>query len=442
MPSLNQRVQLLVVGGGPAGSSAAWHLAQLGLDVTLVDRARFPRAKPCAEYVSPEGARILNAMGALTTLERGVASALTGMVVHAPNGGRIHGEFVARHGFRGFRDRGLGVRREILDTLLLERARSAGVQVIEQAKVEDVLVEGSGCCTGVRLRTSEGVRDVHATMVVGADGLRSVVARRLALAHQSPWPHRVALVAHYRGVRDIGSLGEMHVTREGYIGLASVGDDVTNVALVVPKSIAHAMAGGTHAYLDAWIARQPALAPRFAHAERVTPVRATGPFASHAKRAWTDGAMLVGDAADFFDPFTGEGIYAALRGGELMSPFAHDAVRAIERGSTSASRVALKGYEQTRREEFAGKWRVEKLIGLAVAFPSLMNHAARILGRNRDLADLLVGVTGNFVPPSEVLSIRTLARLVWPRAAGTSRAAPLPASSTPLTNVSTQPHAH
>lgn len=462
MPPTKQRAQLLVVGGGPAGSSAAWHLAQAGLDVTLVDRARFPRAKPCAEYVSPEGARILNAMGALETLERGTASALTGMEVHAPNGGVIHGEFVARHGFRGFRDRGLGIRREILDTVLLERARSVGVQVIEQAKVDDVLTDEHGACTGVRLRTEHGVRDVLATMVVGADGLRSIVARRLALAHQSRWPHRVALVAHYRDVRDIGSLGEMHVTGEGYVGLAAVGDGLTNVALVVPKSLAHAMSGNPAAYLDAWLARQPALAPRFSGATRVTPVRATGPFASHAKRAWTDGAMLVGDAADFFDPFTGEGIYAALRGGELMTPFAVDAVDARERRNHRASRVALEAYERTRRAEFAGKWRVERLIGAAVAFPSLMNHAARILGRDRDLADLLVGVTGNFVPPSEVLSVRTLARLVWPRRkedshptlgtravtnAATQPTDPralnsLTASATSLTPASTHPHVH
>ena len=330
------------------------------------------------------------------------------------------------------------------------------MHVIEQAKVDDILTNERGGCIGVRLRTDEGVRDIHATMVVGADGLRSIVARRLSLAHQSRWPHRLALVAHYRGVRNIGSLGEMHVTREGYVGLAAVGDDVTNVALVVPKAMARAMAGDAAAYLDAWLARQPALAKRFAHAERVTPVRATGPFASHAKRAWTDGALLVGDAAEFFDPFTGEGIYAALRGGELLAPFALDAVRAIERGSTSASRVALKGYEQTRRTEFAGKWRVERLIGAAVAFPSLMNHAARILGRDRDLADLLVGVTGNFVPPSEVLALRTLARLVWPRTtkaahlvlAGTAHSATtyatntLSGSAAPLTHASAQPHVH
>ena len=154
-------VPVLIVGGGPAGSSAAWHCAQAGLEVCLVDRARFPRAKPCAEYVSPEGSRILHAMGALDELER-QAAPLTGMVVHAPSGARIHGEFVARHGFRGFRDKGLGIRREILDTVLLQRARDVGVRVLEDAKVESLTQDGDGTVTGAVVRTAEGVLTINA----------------------------------------------------------------------------------------------------------------------------------------------------------------------------------------------------------------------------------------------------------------------------------------
>ena len=119
--------------------------------------------------------------------------------------------------------------------------------------------------------------------------------------------------------------------------------------------------------------------------------------------------MLTGDAADFFDPFTGEGIYAALRGGELLAPYATEAVRA----ATSAAHLrALRGYEAARRRTFGGKWRLEQLIGLAVGVPALLNHAARVLSRDRELADLLIGVTGDFVPPSAVLRPRTLFRLL------------------------------
>lgn len=407
---VEKRVHVLVVGGGPAGSSAAWHCAQAGLDVCVVDRARFPRSKPCAEYVSPEGSRILHAMGALDTLEAKAAQ-LTGMVVHAPSGDRIHGEFVAQHGFRGFRDRGLGVRREVLDTVLLDRARAAGVEVIEQAKVEQLIYAADGAVCGAELRTPDGHVQLHADLVIGADGLRSVVSRRLGLAHQSRWPRRVALVAHFRDVDGVGSLGEMHVTRSGYVGLARVGDGLVNVALVVPRKHAGAMRDGTEAFLENWLRAQPSLAPRFARATRVTAVQATGPFASRAKRPWAPGVMLTGDAADFFDPFTGEGIYAALRGGELLAEYAAGAVRATSR---AAQVHALREYERARHRVFAGKWRVEQLIGLAVGMPPLLNHAARVLSRDRDLADLLIGVTGDFVPPSAVLRPKTLLRFLSP----------------------------
>ncbi|MEQ1691176.1 MAG: NAD(P)/FAD-dependent oxidoreductase [Gemmatimonas sp.] len=408
--SLPRSTQVLVVGGGPAGASTAWHCAAAGLDVVLLDRARFPRAKACAEYVSPEGARILSAMGALEMLEAQAAT-LTGMVVTAPSGHRIHGEFVAQHGFRGFRDRGLGIRREILDTVLVERARANGVAVCEGVKVEDVLRDETGRAVGVRVRTESGQHDINAHVVIGADGLRSIVANRLGLAHRSRWPRRIALVAHYRDVTGMSTLGEMHVAADGYVGLADVGDGVTNVALVVPMGDARKMKGAAEAFLASWIARRAQLSPRFVRAVRVSPVLVTGPFASRARRPWCPGAALVGDAADFFDPFTGEGIFAALRGGELLSPFVVAAVSAIARRDSDAEQHVFRAYEQARHDTFAGKWRVEQIIGTAVAAPWLMNSAARLLERDRALSDLLIGVTGDFVPASTLLAPRTLRRI-------------------------------
>src|SRR5690242_9005991 len=123
---------VLVVGGGPAGASLAFTLARSGVGVRIVDRARFPRPKPCAEYLSPEASRILADMGALELIEQSGAAALAGIHVRAPNGKIIKGDFIAGHGFRGFRDRGLSVRRETLDAILLDRARAAGAGVSEE----------------------------------------------------------------------------------------------------------------------------------------------------------------------------------------------------------------------------------------------------------------------------------------------------------------------
>jgi menaquinone-9 beta-reductase len=126
----------------------------------------------------------------------------------------------------------------------------------------------------------------------------------------------------------------------------------------------------------------------------------------------------VGDAADFFDPFTGEGIYAALRGGELLGQYAADAIRA---SSPQAALRALHAYDVARVAEFRSKWMVERAIGAAVASPLLMNHAARVLGHRRDLADLLVGVTGDFVPATAVLRPSFLLSFLDPRRWRTAR---------------------
>ena len=276
--------EVLIVGGGPAGSSAAFALASAGVDVLIVDRARFPRDKPCAEYLSPEASRILDAMGVLDHVEQSGAAALIGVRVRAPNGSVIAGDFIAEHGYRGYRDRGLSVRREVLDAMLLDSARTAGARVLEGTRVVDVVLDG-GRVRGARVLEPTGQRVLSAGFVVGADGLRSVVANRLGLAHRTRRPRRLALVTHYRGVAAIGDQAEMHVEADGYIGIADVGNGITTVSLVVPASRAKELSRDRTEFLESWIARRGHLAWRFARAQRVTPVQATGPFASRARRA-------------------------------------------------------------------------------------------------------------------------------------------------------------
>ncbi|MGI9089809.1 MAG: NAD(P)/FAD-dependent oxidoreductase, partial [Gemmatimonadaceae bacterium] len=274
--------QVIVVGAGPAGSSTAWHLAQLGIDVLMLDRARFPRDKVCAEYLSPQASRILTNMGAMPAIENAGAAHLSGMRVRAPNGGILQGDFAARHGFRGFRDTGLAVRRTVLDAELVARAQAAGARLMERVRVTDVEPDGGaqgngrgrGRVTGVMTLDDDGnIRTLRAPLVIGADGLRSVIGRRLGLTRVGRFPRRVALVAHYRNVAGITATGEMHVERDGYVGIADVGNGVTNVALVVPARRVKQASSDRAAFFQEWLASKPQLAPRFADAERIDMVR-------------------------------------------------------------------------------------------------------------------------------------------------------------------------
>jgi menaquinone-9 beta-reductase len=404
--------EVIVVGGGPAGASTAWFLAQAGVDVLVLDRARFPRDKPCSEYLSPQASRILSAMGVLSEVEDAGAEKLGGMTVTSPAGTRIRADFSGSHGFRGFTEYGLALRRTILDEILLRRAEAGGARVSEGCKVNDVVRSADGSVGGVSIQDEDRTRDLRARLVIGADGLRSVVGRRLGLI-RSGRPRRIALMSHYRGVEGMSDAGEIHLDARGYSGLANVGGGLTNVAVVVPVSRSAEISGDRTAFFEEWFASRPRLAERFRNAERVNPVRATGPFASTSKVAWAPGAALVGDAADFFDPITGEGVYAALRGGELLAEHLLTELSQNERSRHSG----LKAYEAARRREFSGKWRVERLVGLSLVSPAVMNRIARVLARNKDMADLFVGVTGDFIPPREILNPRFLLKLAFARGA-------------------------
>ncbi|HXE57881.1 MAG TPA: hypothetical protein VNK43_07765, partial [Gemmatimonadales bacterium] len=136
-------------------------------------------------------------------------------------------------------------------------------------------------------------------------------------------------------------------------------------------------------------------------------VAVVGPLAVRASRVVTDGALLVGDAADFFDPFTGEGIFRALRGAELAAEAAGAALARPE--AVTARR--LRSYVVGRRRAFRGRRAVERLIAHAMLWPAVFDRAVGRIAR-RGMADTLVGVTGDFVPPGAVLNPRSLLNMV------------------------------
>ena len=397
---------VVVIGGGPAGSATALRLSRLGRRVALIDRDCFPRDKPCSEYMSPETVRQLAALGVLDSIDRAGGAALDGTRVVGPLGSWLVGRF-AEAGGTPFRATGLGLARTVLDATLLQAARDAGALVHEGITARELSRDATGAICGVRGHDAHGAPfALSSRVVVGADGLGSMVARRAGL-HRRGRLRRVAFVAHVSGVQDLSATTELHVGRQGYVGLNALGGDVANVAVVVPADVATQARGDTTAFFAAQVAQVPGIRDRVDVRNIVREVLVTGPFDAMSRRSTIDGALLVGDAADFFDPFTGEGICSALRGAALAA----DALdEALHHGGTITTR-RLRGYRAARRRAFLGKWVVERMIGYGMLAPALFDRAIERLDR-RGMADTLIGVTGHFVSPWRVLNPVFIAKMI------------------------------
>ncbi len=404
--TLTVMVDVLVAGGGPAGAATAAFAARAGLRVLLVEREPFPREKPCAEYLSPEAARDLEALGpgVLTRIEAAGAEKLAGFRLVSDDGAAVEGRYERTAPFVPYRPFGYALPRRTLDLIVLDAARDAGADVREAA-LEDLMFE-HGRVTGAVVRSGAVRETVRARAVVGADGLHSRVARRLGLARRGRLA-RLALVAHLEGVRGMRDVGEMFAGDGRYLGLAPIGGGVVNAAAVVPITDAPAVAADAEAFFRAQLAQWPELARRTAGARSARRVLVAGPFARHARRVVADGALLVGDAADFYDPFTGEGIFAALRGGRLA---AQALAGALATGKATARRLAP--YVTARRRAFLGKWVLERLVAHGATHPAVMRRFTHGLARRPHVADLWVGAAGDSVPVGALFTPRRLAALV------------------------------
>jgi geranylgeranyl reductase family protein len=381
------RADALIVGGGPAGSALACFLAARGVDTLVLEGARFPRDQICGESVSPEGWRILEAMGAAERVSALRPQPVRGMRLVSPDGTSFAGHYRSERP-------GFAVRRTALDAALSCASRERGARVLEGARVRELRFE-AGRVAGVVAEIEGERRHVAARIVAGADGRRSVVARGLGLLRPHATLRRFAVRGHWEGAEGLSELGEMHVGGGGYCGIAPLSPTLANVAFVLDRRHMRAARGDLERfYRESLRTRWPRIAERLERARLVAEPRAIGPLAVTARAVAAEGAVLVGDAAGFYDPFTGEGVTLALRGAELA---AAAILEALER-SGSRPLPRLSSYERARHAATRAKFRFNRTLQLAVGWPEAANALARKLRRRPDLADRLVGIAGDFVP--------------------------------------------
>ncbi len=377
---------VLIVGAGPAGSVAALVLARAGVRVRLLDRARFPRDKLCGDTLNPGTLSILDRLGIAGPVRRR-ALAITGMDVTGPRGATVSADYP--HGLRG-----AALTRRDLDVMLVEAATGAGARFDSGIIVRAPLITtDSARVIGVRVAASGDDHDVHARVVIAADGRHSKIAFGMGLAKYAPMPKRWAFGAYFVDVDGMSTRGEMHIRADGYIGIAPLPGGVTNVCVVRDlKNMFRAQRINADRVVASAVMDDPMLRERFVRARQVADVTSLGPLAVDGVTAGYPGLLLAGDAAGFIDPMTGDGLRFALRGGELA---AEAALRELSSGSP-----ACESLWAARAREFGSKWRINRGLRTLVDSPRAVGVAARVAQQWSAPVRLLVRVAGdlNLVP--------------------------------------------
>jgi len=369
----------------------------------VLDRARFPRPKPCGDYLNPGCAAALDRIGA-RTIVAGAAVPIAGMRIVAPDGAQATTVFSAGPGY--------AVSRAVLDHLLLANAVRAGASVLEDASVVRIDWDaGRVRVTAERGHGPTRSERYHARAVIGADGLRSRVARMIG-AGDTLRSGRFTVGGYVEGLAPVAgadrhSFGELHLARDRYCGAAYLPDGLANVTIALGRRALRTWRGSLEAHYWAVLRAFPGLADRVARARLVGGLRTSGPLAFWRRRAGSRGVLLAGDAAAFIDPMTGQGVYLALRGGELV---AEAVVRALNGGGHTPRTLA--GYERARRRAFREAYWLSHVLQEAAFRPALAAHAVRRMAVRPDLGTRFIDAVGNVERAASVFRPGFLAGLL------------------------------
>ncbi|MBX7105511.1 MAG: tryptophan 7-halogenase [Gemmataceae bacterium] len=355
---MKSECDVIVIGGGPSGSTAATLIAQKGYKVRLFEREHFPRYH-IGESLIPQTYDVVKRLNLLDRM-KGSHFIKKYSVQFVSDSGRLSEPFYFVEHKPHESSQTWQVLRSEFDQNMLNNARDHGVEVHEGARVLDVSFE-NGRATGVRV-VPEGGSEQHvsARVVVDASGQSSMILDRLGLREWDPVLKKAALWTYWKGAyrdtgRDEGATMVLQTQgKKGWFWYIPLHDDVIAVGVVAAHDYLF-VNRDTKDYEQIYfeeVARCPGLQPRIENATRIAPFRAAKEYSYRARRAAGDGRVLVGDAFGFLDPLYSSGVLLALRSGQLAA----DAVtEGLAVGDTSAAQLGkweagfVQGMDRMRR---------------------------------------------------------------------------------------------
>jgi flavin-dependent dehydrogenase len=404
MTNSGDTYDVAIAGAGPAGTSAAIHLATQGARVLLVEQKRFPRAKLCGEFISPECLPHFERLRVADQMISAGAAMLTQTVFYSRKGRSVN---IPSEWF-GANERALGLSRAEMDLKLLERAKDAGARVLEGTHASEVILD-RGCVRGLRLKCGSEKRDHHALVTVDATGRTRALSRKLTgqWKPEPSTPYRlVAFKAHLENTQVTDGTCEIYFYPGGYGGLSSVEGGTSNFCFMVSATDVRRCGSDPEAVIRETVCQNPRAAYTLANARaRSEWLSVSLESFGRRKLVPTEGLLSIGDAAAFIDPFTGSGMLIALESGEIA---ARAITNQLERLKRNASFAPLaREYRLEYGKKFDSRLRICSLLRRAAFVPSLAEAAILFLGTSTRLRRKVARTTrsshGLEKPPAGIL---------------------------------------
>jgi flavin-dependent dehydrogenase len=370
----------IVAGGGPAGASAAIHLARGGLRVLLIEQKKFPRAKLCGEFISPECQTHFEKLGVSGAMVGAGPALLDETVFYSSKG---HHVAVPSKWFGG--RAAFGLSRAVMDEVLLRAAQDNGVVVYEGANITEPLLDGERVA-GVRVKIDGSHHDFRASITIDATGRARILSRKIAQGNGQR-PSLVAFKAHFRKTKVTAGACEIYFYPGGYGGLSTVEAGTSNLCFIIAAEHVKRCNSDPQVVLRECVMKNRRAAQTLETAEVCSDwLSASWERFGRQRPSLAPGLLAVGDSAAFIDPFTGSGMLMALESGELVAQ-----TMLHHQNNSVASLEAA--YTANYRRAFDSRLRICGLLRRAAFSPRLAELGIVICGASEGLRNRLARST-------------------------------------------------